>query len=422
MNRGLLWFRTDLRLSDNLALQAAMENHSEIVPVYILDEQWLGEDDYGFQRTGAYRMQFLLECLADLKAHLQETGSDLIIEKGNPAEIIPQIAEKYGCSEVYCMKEYTSEEIKRERTLSKTYHLNFFHNSTLIHPEDVSFDIGKLPEVFTTFKKKVEKYSEVRAVSSSPKSVESPVLEATEIPKITDFGFTDVKKDKRAVMQFKGGAKAAWARIDDYFWEKEGLSEYKETRNGLIGADYSSKFSVWLAHGCISARSIYQEVEQYEKEVEKNKSTYWMKFELLWRDFFKYTAMRYGNGIFKASGIKNKEKKWRHNPKTMQKWLDGETGDRFVDANMIELKETGFMSNRGRQNVASYLVHQLGQDWRVGAAWFESQLIDYDVTSNYGNWIYAAGVGNDPRDRVFNTKRQADMYDKNGAFRELWLK
>lgn len=105
----------------------------------------------------------------------------------------------------------------------------------------------------------------------------------------------------------------------------------------------------------------------------------------------------------------------------MHKWIEGETGDDFVDANMIELKTTGFMSNRGRQNVASYLVHKLNLDWRVGAAWFESMLIDYDVTSNYGNWIYAAGVGNDPRDRVFNTKKQAGMYDKSGAYRKLWL-
>jgi deoxyribodipyrimidine photo-lyase len=190
----------------------------------------------------------------------------------------------------------------------------------------------------------------------------------------------------------------------------------------MIGADYSSKFSPWLAHGCISARAIYHEVEKYEEEVEKNKSTYWLKFELLWRDFFKFTAMRYGSKIFFPEGIKEESRTWKYNPKTVRKWIEGETGDEFVDANMKELKLTGFMSNRGRQNVASYLVHRLNQDWRAGAAWFESMLIDYDVTSNYGNWIYAAGVGNDPRDRVFNTKRQADMYDKDGAFRNLWLK
>ena len=210
--------------------------------------------------------------------------------------------------------------------------------------------------------------------------------------------------------------------MDHYFWETKKLSQYKETRNGLIGADYSSKFSAWLAQGCISVRSIYAEVEQYENEIEQNQSTYWLKFELLWRDFFLYTAMRYGNKIFLPGGIKDKDKDWAYQPKKVQQWIEGETGDRFVDANMKELKQTGFMSNRGRQNVASYLVHRLKQDWRVGAAWFESMLIDYDVNSNYGNWIYAAGVGNDPRDRVFNTQKQAERYDEDGAYREMWNK
>jgi deoxyribodipyrimidine photo-lyase len=421
MNRILLWFRTDLRLSDNLALQAALNDATEIIPVYILDEQWLGQDQWGFQRTGPYRMQFLLECLHDLKEHLKETGSNLIIKKGDPTQLIPQLAEQHDCTTVYCSKEYTHEEIKVEEALQQQLQLTFFHNSPMIHPEDIPFEIDRMPEVFTSFRKKVEKYSSVREPIPSPKKITSPTLEDTPVPTLAELGYTPFQPDHRAVLPFKGGALEAWNRVEHYFWKTEKLSEYKETRNGLIGADYSSKFSPWLAHGCISARAIYHEVEQYEAEVEKNKSTYWLKFELLWRDFFKYTAMRYGHRIFIREGIKDQPKNWKYNPKTIRKWLEGETGDPFVDANMKELKLTGFMSNRGRQNVASYLVHRLNQDWRAGAAWFESMLVDYDVTSNYGNWIYAAGVGNDPRDRVFNTKRQADMYDKNGAYRELWL-
>lgn len=421
MKRGILWFRTDLRLSDNLALQAAIKQCDEIVPVYIFDEQWLGEDKWGFQRMGPYRMQFLLESLIDLKEHLNEVGSDLIVKRGRPAEILPKIAEQYECDKIFGSKEYTYEEIKVENEVSEKLNTEFVHNNTLIHPEDVVFDIHKMPEVFTSFRKKVEKYSEVREPFLSPEKINSPNLEKTEIPQLSDFGFYDFNIDERTAIKFKGGALAAVERMNNYFWDTENLSEYKETRNGLIGADYSSKFSAWLAHGCISARTIYNEIELYEEDVEKNKSTYWLKFELLWRDFFKYTAMRYGRRIFWPSGIKDKKRKWIYQPRIMQRWIDGETGDDFVDANMRELKLTGFMSNRGRQNVASYLVHKLGQDWRAGAAWFESMLVDYDVASNYGNWIYAAGVGNDPRDRIFNTKRQADMYDKNGDYRNLWL-
>ncbi|MEM9821323.1 MAG: DASH family cryptochrome [Bacteroidota bacterium] len=421
MKSALLWFRNDLRLSDHLALQAALKESDTIVPVYIFDEQWLGKDQWGFQRTGPFRMQFLLESLKDLKEHLQEIGSDLIIGRGDPVVLLKEIAEQYECSTIFASKEYTSEETIVEDRLSQISDLRLFHNSPMIHPDDVTFEIERMPEVFTAFRKKVERYSEVRPPFKSPKSISSPNLSSTPIPKLTDFGFEALQIDQRAALPFKGGALEVWNRLEHYFWSSEQLSVYKETRNGLIGADYSSKFSPWLAHGCISARAIYDEVEKYESEVEKNDSTYWLKFELLWRDFFKYTAMRYGNKIFQANGIKDKNKKWGYRPKAMQKWIDGTTGDDFVDANMIELKSTGFMSNRGRQNVASYLVHQLNLDWRAGAAWFESMLIDYDVASNYGNWIYAAGVGNDPRDRVFNTKKQANMYDKSRSYRALWL-
>ncbi|MEM1120988.1 MAG: DASH family cryptochrome, partial [Bacteroidota bacterium] len=340
MNKGLLWFRTDLRLSDNLALKLAMEESVEIVPVYIIEEKWLQKDEWGFDRTGAFRLQFLLESLQDLKTHLQELGSNLIIKKGKAAELIPQLAIKYDCDTVYCSKEYTYEEIKIEEKLESQITVEYVHNSPMIHPDDVKFRIERMPEVFTSFRQKVEKYSEVRPTFLSPKAIKSPELEDTPVPTLQDFGIATLTVDKRAVLPFKGGALAAWNRLDHYFWDTECLSEYKETRNGLIGADYSSKFSPWLAHGCISARSIYAEVEKYEQEVERNKSTYWMKFELLWRDFFKYTAMRYGSKIFLPSGIKDKPKKWHYNAKKVNQWIEGETGDPFVDANMKELKLT----------------------------------------------------------------------------------
>ena len=110
------------------------------------------------------------------------------------------------------------------------------------------------------------------------------------------------------------------------------------------------------------------------------------------------------------------------NSKFVKEWTDGRTADDFVNANMIELKNTGWMSNRGRQNVASYFAKTLKLDWRIGAAYFESMLLDYDVHSNYGNWMYVSGVGNDPRDRIFNLKRQAEMYDHDKRFRNHWLK
>jgi len=188
-----------------------------------------------------------------------------------------------------------------------------------------------------------------------------------------------------------------------------------------VGKDYSSKLSAWLANGSISARTIYWEVKRYEKEIGANEDTYWLIFELIWRDYFKYISLKHGNKIFQLQGILGKNYDWKFHPKAFQQWTNRQTKEPFVNANMIELQQTGWMSNRGRQNVASFWAKEWEQDWRIAAAYFESMLIDYDVHSNYGNWIYNSGVGNDPRDRKFNIKRQAEMYDANGAFQKLWL-
>lgn len=177
-----------------------------------------------------------------------------------------------------------------------------------------------------------------------------------------------------------------------------------------------------MSLGCISARTIHYEVKKYEQERLANDSTYWLVFELLWRDYFRFVAAKYGTKIFRRQGIRKKEIKWQHDLIKFETWRTGNTGVAFVDANMKELLLTGFMSNRGRQNVASFLTKDLGIDWRWGAAWFESQLIDYDVCSNWLNWVYVAGVGNDPReDRYFNIESQTRKYDPENQYSRIWL-
>ena len=230
-----------------------------------------------------------------------------------------------------------------------------------------------------------------------------------------------VSLDQRTAFPFKGGEIQAQKRIENYFFETENIAKYKQTRNGLIGESFSSKFSPWLANGSVSARSIYWQLQDFEQQIIKNEDTYWLVFELIWRDYFKYVALKHGSDIFKINGILNTKYDWKTNEKAFRDWSNGNTREPFVNANMIELQQTGFMSNRGRQNVASFWAKEWEQDWRIGAAYFESMLIDYDVHSNWGNWMYNAGVGNDPRDRKFNIKRQAEMYDSNGDYVHLWL-
>ena len=422
MKRALLWFRNDLRLRDHPALCAALDAGDEILPVYVLDERLLQRDRWGFRRLGPFRLRFLLESLADLQAQLRERGGELLVEVGRPEDVLPELAKRYECDALFAHREYTHEEIETEKALTERLpRVEWRHALTLIHPGDTPFAYGEVPDVFTQFRKKVERYCEVRPPLPAPERVPTLAFEAKPLPAAADFYDALPPTDPRTVLEFQGGARAGEARLEHYFWKTKSLSTYKETRNGLLGADYSSKFSPWLANGCLSPRAVYAAVERYESEVEANKSTYWLKFELLWRDYFKYVAMKYGRRIFWKGGIQDKAVEWRDDHGRFERWRTGSTGDRFVDANMRELLRTGFMSNRGRQNVASYLVHQLKQDWRRGAAWFESALIDYDPASNYGNWMYAAGVGNDPRDRIFNTQKQAKMYDAGGAYRDRWL-
>jgi hypothetical protein len=208
--------------------------------------------------------------------------------------------------------------------------------------------------------------------------------------------------------------------VKHYLWDADRLGIYFETRNGMIGADYSSKFSPWLAHGCLSPRFIHAEVQRYEKERVANKSTYWLIFELIWRDFFKFFCLKHGNAVFQLGGTADKHWQWEGEGEAFERWRDGETGQPLVDANMRELKLTGFMSNRGRQNVASFLTQNLNVDWRLGAAYFEEALIDHDVTANWGNWMFAAGLSGG-RVNKFNILKQSKDYDEQGDYCRLWF-
>lgn len=429
--RIIYWFRNDLRLHDNEGLSRAIEDADEILPVFVIDPRWFGRHpELGFHKTGIFRATFLLEALADLRQSLRSKGGDLIIRIGNPALILSELAEELDAGAIYASKEVTQEETDQESMLSKrlkplNIDLELFWMSTLYHVRDLPFSVVKLPDVFTTFRKQVEERSTVRETWPVPDSIHFlRNIEAGEIPSLKELGFDEpVAIDSRAAIQFKGGETAALARMQHYFWDTDALKVYKETRNGLLGEDFSSKFSAWLSLGCLSPRRIYDEVCRYEDERVRNDSTYWLTFELIWRDYFRFVALKYGTRLFKPAGIKYEmHKKWSHDKTLFMKWANGETGIPFIDANMRELKETGFMSNRGRQNVGSFLVKDLGIDWTWGAAWFESMLTDYDVCSNWGNWNYVAGVGNDPReDRYFNIYSQATRYDEQGEYVKHWL-
>lgn len=428
-SRILIWYRNDLRIHDHEPLHQALQQHAQVIPFYCFDLRQFGQTSFGFPKTGAFRAQFLLESVIDLRRSLRSLGSELVIREGNPEQIIPELVKQWEIKAVYYHQEVTTEELAVETALEKNLKaidvpLKKFWGHTLYHPEDLPFKIERLPEVFTQFRKQVEKSSSVNSVLPSPRTLEKlpEGIEIGELPTLETFGLEAPRFDDRAVLPFKGGETAGLDRLDHYFWKGDRLRVYKETRNGMVGADYSSKFSPWLALGCLSPRYLYEQVQQYEDQRVCNDSTYWLIFELLWRDYFRFICAKHGSKIFYPSGLQGVTIPWKTDWQRFDLWRNGQTGFPLVDANMRELAATGFMSNRGRQNVASFLTKNLGIDWRMGAEWFESLLIDYDVCSNWGNWNYTAGVGNDARGfRFFNILKQSKDYDPTGEYVKHWL-
>jgi len=424
--KGLVWFRNDLRVHDNESLMNAISENDTVLAVYCFDPRHFEKTGFGFQKTEKFRAKFLIESVNALRQNLEKLNIPLLVYHQKPEDAIQEITAQNEISAVYFQEEWTSEEMEVLENIKArvpdSVSFKSTYNQFLFHPDTIPFEIAKIPNVFTQFRNQCEKSTKIRPeFTVQPLSKENWTTNTTVIPTMKTLGFTDFELDSRTAFPFNGGEDEAKKRLQNYFWETKKLSVYKLTRNGLIGTDFSSKFSPWLANGSISAKTIYWEIVKYEQQIGKNDSTYWLIFELIWRDYFKYVSLKNGNSIFKIGGILDKNYDWKNNTSAINNWINGTTHEPFVNANMIELRQTGWMSNRGRQNVGSYFAKNLLLDWRIGAAYFEAMLIDYDVHSNYGNWMYVSGVGNDPRDRKFNIKLQAENYDGQSKFQKLWL-
>ena len=425
-NTGLVWFRNNLRVHDNQSLSKATENHEKVIAVYFFNPKDFTKDRFGFKKTEKYRAAFLIETIKSLQLNLEKINTTLLVYFESPEKKISELCKEYSIGSIYTQKEWTKEEVDLNNLIKKSLaeDVKFIedYDQFLYHPDSVTKDFSKIPSVFSVFRKTLEKTVKIdKEKTFLQLPLTNRIDNVTQIPSIEDLGFEDFIVSTKTAFPFHGGENEALKRIDEYFFKTKKVAVYKKTRNGLIGKDYSTKFSPWLANGSLSAKTIYWKIKDFEDEFGANQSTYWVIFELVWRDYFKYISLKHGSKIFKIGGILEKNYTWNADQSIIEKWKNGNTKDNFVNANMIELKETGWMSNRGRQNVASYFAKELQLDWRIGAAYFESMLLDYDVHSNYGNWMYVAGVGNDPRDRKFNTKLQADRYDANHKFRKLWL-
>lgn len=443
---GLIhWFRQDLRLSDNPALARSIERILArertasgrridwLLPVFIHDPCQDEMTHWGFIRQGAHRRVVLADTLAELTRRLEDLGSTLIQLSGRPEVILPALVDGLGAAGLVCETIAAPEEedcvsALRDAGLDVETHWQ----SSLLDPRDLPFLAEQVPNLFTAFRQAVERAGvQPRALAQTPDHL-PPWPERrlahwlAEQPRglVSPPPVPSPRSDPRSAFPYaepdcRGGERAALEHLRQYC--ERGLPhQYKARRNRLSGFDDSSKLSPWLATGALSARQALAAIRQFEAERGANEGTYWLWFELLWRDHFRFLHLRHGRALYRAAGLSSRPPP-DHDPAAFARWCQGQTGDALVDAGMRELAATGYLSNRMRQIVASHLIHESGCDWRAGAAWLESQLVDYDVHSNQGNWLYIAGRGTDPRGgRRFDPVEQARVHDPDGRYRALW--
>jgi len=411
---NMVYFQNDLRVHDHPGLWSASQSSLPIIGLFIRrDVDSLSP--FGFTKKSKMRGQFLHRALAVLKKSLQEKNIPLLVFDDIHSPTLQTFINSVHVETWFTSLEPGSEEKQKENSLLELFkpsHLKRYASKSLLHPSDYPFLMKDLPSRFTDARMRIEKNIQVRPLipSLSPhKSSASIAFEEDGIP-------------SSEPVWFDSGEEAGLKHLHDYFFTDQHVLTYKLTRNNMLKFEDSSKLSPYLALGCLSPRMIYWELKKVEKTIEKNQSTYWLWFELLWRDYFYFLHLNHGNAFFFLRGTKNKPYSGHAHHPYEQAILKAKTGYPIVDANLQELYQTGWMSNRGRQNVASFIVHGLHLDWRWGAALYEHFLLDFDVSSNYGNWQYLAGVGNDPReDRVFNVSLQLKKYDAKGDYIRHWI-
>ena len=435
----IYWFRNDLRLHDNpalrLAVQWANERNTWLLPVFVHDTALTKNSPWGFVRTSEHRLAWTAMAVQDVSEQLAALGSQLIQIAGEPSAVLPELMAHLGASTLVCEDIAAPYEEAHVQSMQKRgLDVQTLWQSTLMAPDQLPFEPHDVPDVFSGFRRAVERQGLTSA---------APVPGVKEMPKLPDpasldavlnrFQTTEHSTGSRAILEdprsafpwslpeFHGGERAALAHLAQYCSRGLPLT-YKATRNGLMGADYSTKWSPWLATGALSAREAWAAVRNFEANHGATDSTYWIGFELLWRDHFRWLHIKYGERMYGKHGLLDAPPPTlTHNARGFENWRTGCTGHAFIDAGMRELNATGYSSNRMRQNLASFLIHDLRGDWRAGAAWFESQLIDFDVYNNQGNWLYLSGRGTDPRgSRRFNPDKQAHDYDANLDYRNLW--
>jgi deoxyribodipyrimidine photo-lyase len=415
---NLVLLNSCLRLDDNPLLSQA---RGPAIALVIVDQQSYFGRQYGLPRSNLLRLRTLLQTIHQLQQQLAQRQIGLIIRFGATNTILRQLTAQFAVTKLLATEPTAPKEYQALHHLPPTLQVQLIDCNSLL-AQQLRPDLATLADRFTSFRKKLEPTLLVAPAEPENTTAADWLAPAAA----TVFSQDDILAQWLGHQWMQCSQANCWdeasanARLQYFIWQEQHVLHYKDSRNALDGNNYASFFSTPLSLGTLSVRRCWQQISQFEQEVAANESTYWLKFELLWREFFRWQMRKYQARWFSRNGISGAADFTAPLTDSRQqqrfiRWCSGETGVPFIDANMQLLNRTGLMSNRGRQNVASYLIYDLGLDWRLGAAYFEQRLLDYDVASNWGNWAYIAGVGNSEA-RPFNPIKQALWYDSNADF------
>lgn len=393
--RIIYWFRNDLRLKDNQALSAAVGSADEIIPVYVFDPRQFEKTKLGFRRTGALRARFLIESIAELRENIRQKGGDLLIRTGKPEEIVAKLAEDYNADYVYTSKEIAPQETRIESSLSKNLKtanvdIKLFWMDTMIAAFDLPFPVSKLPSGFPQFERLLSNDLKIKDQFPTPGTITLPAdFEAGAIPGLPELGIDPNELPAEVPSALSGGESHGLAALKEY------LEQYVKKDVPYPSAEplTDTRLSDWLSLGCISASYIYRSVKTAQSHAVTEDA---IITNLLKREFLHWTLLRFGPRMFKPSGVKHHfNRRWKNDNPAFEKWVNGQTGDQTINGIIQKLTATGFITATERETAARYLVDDLDINWTWGAMYFESLLMDYEASVNWGRWNNIAGVGED---------------------------
>jgi deoxyribodipyrimidine photo-lyase len=407
MSTAVVWFRRDLRVHDHPALVTALREHERVVPLFVLDPRLVG----GRFRS-ANRTQYLLDCLRALDGELRDRGSRLVVRHGHFEDVVAEVVAETGAEAVYAAGDASPYARGRDRRVGARVELRLGPGLFIGRFNDLATKTGTPFSVFSPFRRAWAQ-QERRPVHRAPAEVPTPSkVRSDGIPALEQLGFDGPAQDLED--RPEPGEAAAVKAMER--WARGGLADYHDTRNTM--ALPTSRMSQYLHFGCLSPLRL----EQRALAVGGAGATTYRN-ELAWRDFYAYVLVHHPRIPRDAFREEMDELQWSDDREALEAWKTGRTGYPVVDAGMRQLVACGWMHNRARMVVASFLTKDLHIDWREGERFFMEHLIDGDVGSNNGGWQWVAGTGTDPQDytRVFNPSLQQERFDPDGAYVRRWV-